>query len=222
MSASDIVIFGTGGFAREVHQIIEDLQADGASLNFLGFLDGNREAHGKQVHDFPVLGDVGWLGSRPEVGVVVGVGGTPSKRRIVNQIMALGPRQFPTIIHPRAWIGNRIQVGEGSIICAGTNATTDIRIDPFTILNLDCTVGHDTLISPFTTVAPSVNISGNVEIGTGCDLGTGGTIIQGIKIGHWTIIGAGAVVVRDIPPNVTAIGAPAKPIKERPEGWQEG
>ena len=222
MSLKDVVIFGTGGFAREVHQIIEDLNADGARINFLGFLDGNPHALGHEVHGYPVLGDSGWLEARPSVGVIVGIGGTGSKKRVVNQVRALGPREFPSISHPKAWLGSRIQIGEGVIICAGTHATTDLKIGSFTILNLDCTVGHDTVVGDYTTAAPSVNISGNVDIGTGCDLGTGSIIIQGIKIGHWTIVGAGAVVVRDLPPNVTAVGSPAKPIKERQEGWQEG
>ena len=89
------------------------------------------------------------------------------------------------------------------------------------ILNLDCTVGHDAVVEDFVTSRPASTSPGNVAIGVGCDLGTGATLIQGVTIGHWTTVGAGAVVVRDLPANVTAVGVPAQPIKERPEGWQE-
>ena len=126
------------------------------------------------------------------------------------------------MIHPLAWLGNRITLGDGTVVCAGNLLTTDMTIGRHVILNLDCTVGHDAVVEDFVTVAPSVNISGNVAIGVGCDLGTGATLIQGVTIGHWTTVGAGAVVVRDLPANVTAVGVPAQPIKERPEGWQEG
>ncbi|MDB5101686.1 MAG: hypothetical protein JWM80_6107 [Cyanobacteria bacterium RYN_339] len=209
----DLVIVGTGGFAREVHQIVEDL----GSWNFLGFLDDNVANHGTRVHGQPVLGGVEWLNRHPEVHVSVGIGATPAKARVVGRIH----NPFATLIHPLAWVGNRVAIGEGSTLCAGVKVTTDIRIGRHVILNLDVTVGHDAVLHDYVTVAPSANISGNVEVGEGCDLGTNCTIIQGLGIGAWTIVGAGSVVVKALPPNVTAVGAPARAIKERPEGWHK-
>ncbi len=217
----DLVIVGVGGFAREVHQLLEDFGPQNSSYNFIGFLDDNREHHGREVHGFPVLGDVAWLKEHGGVAVAIGIGGTVVKRRIVKRIQSSCANSFATLIHPSARIGNRVAIGEGTIICAGSIATTDISIGKHVILNLDCTVGHDAHIGAYVTVAPSVNISGAVVVGAGCDLGTGSTIIQGINIGHWSVVGAGAVVVKDVPPNVTAVGMPAKPIKERAEGWHE-
>ena len=215
----DLVIFGSGGFAREVHQLVLDLDADGAGWNVLGFLDGSAERHGSSLHELPVLGDERWIAGRPEVSVVVAIGATPAKRRVVQSLERAGCRRFATLVHPRAWVGRGVAVGEGTSICAGTLITTDIRIGRHAILNLDCTVGHDADLGDFVTVAPSVNISGAVQVGEGCDLGTGSTVIQGVRIGQWSVVGAGAVVVGDLPPNVTAVGVPAKAIKERPEGW---
>jgi sugar O-acyltransferase (sialic acid O-acetyltransferase NeuD family) len=105
-----------------------------------------------------------------------------------------------------------VELGCGNIICAGTIITVNIKIGNHVIINLDCTVGHDTVINDYVTCAPSVNISGQVEIEEGCDIGTNAAIIQGKKIGKWSIIGAGAVVSRDIPPGCTAVGVPAKPL----------
>ena len=217
----DLVIFGTGGFAREVHQIVEDFDQVKSAWNFIGFLDGNPESHNKEIHGFPVLGGAEWLAGRRGVAVVVAIGGPAGKRKVVEQIRAAGETSFATLVHPLAWVGNRVSLGEGVVICAGTLITTDIRLGNHVILNLDCTVGHDSCIEDYVTVAPSVNISGCVKVGEGCDLGTNSTVIQGITIGHWSVVGAGAVVVRNIPSNTTAVGIPAKPIKERPEGWQE-
>ncbi len=217
----DLVIFGTGGFAREVHQIVEDFDQDKSAWSFIGFLDGNPESHNKEIHGFPVLGGAEWLAGRHGVAVVVAIGGPAGKRKLVEQIRAVDETSFATLVHPLAWVGNRVSLGEGVVICAGTLITTDIRIGNHVILNLDCTVGHDSCIEDYVTVAPSVNISGCVKVGEGCDLGTNSTVIQGITIGHWSVVGAGAVVVRNIPSNTTAVGIPAKPIKERPEGWQE-
>lgn len=216
---ADLVIFGTGGFAREVHQLVEDLNRQSLAWNFRGFLDGNTANQGNEAHGYPVLGGAEWLQHRPEVAVVIGIGNTAARRKVVRQIEAHGHTNFATLIHPRAWVGNRVEIGKGTIVCAGALITTDIRIRDHVILNLGVTVGHDTLIEDFVTVAPSANISGNVHLGEGCDLGTNSTLIQGVKIGHWSVIGAGAVVAKSLPPNVTAVGVPAKPIKEREEGW---
>lgn len=216
----DIVVFGTGGFGREVHQIIEDLQARGDALNFLGFLDGNESLHNTQVHGFPVLGGVEWLRDRADVTVGMGVGNPKAKRKIMGQIADLGV-QCATLVHPLAWVGNRVDLGEGSIVCAGAMITTDIRLDRGVIININCTVGHDTTLHDYVTVAPGATISGNVVVGEGTDLGTNSAIIQGVTVGEWVILGAGAVVSKDLPANVTAVGIPAKVIKERPAGWHQ-
>lgn len=215
----DLVIFGTGGFAREVHQIVEDLNNVEPTWNFLGFLDGDPSKHGTDVHGHPVLGNGSWLSKRPDAAVSLGVGNPASKKHILDQLSEQGHSLFATLIHPRAWIGNRVSIGEGSTICAGTMITTDIELGRHVIVNLDCTIGHDAVLQEFVTVAPSVNISGSVQIGVGTDLGTGAMVIQGIQIGEWSIVGAGAVVVKDLEPNVTAVGIPAKVIKSREAGW---
>ena len=63
------------------------------------------------------------------------------------------------------------------------------------------------------TLYPSVNVSGNVKISYGVEIGVGSQIIEKKKIGENTILGAGAVVIDDIPANCTAVGVPAKVIK---------
>lgn len=216
----ELLIFGTGGFAREVNQIVEDINAVAPTWNMLGFLDGDASKVGTEVHAKPVLGGIAYLEQLRgrEVYVAIGVGNPAVRRKIIAAIAATGAR-FATLVHPRAWIGNRITIGQGSIVCAGVLATTDIQIGEHVIINIGSTVGHDTRIENFVTIAPTVNVSGSIVVGEGTDLGTGCTIIQGKNIGAWSIIGAGSVVVKDIDPDVTAVGAPAKTIKARSAGW---
>lgn len=216
-----LVIFGTGGFAREVHQLVEDINAHLPAFDFLGFLDEDMSRHGTQVHGFPVLGGIAWLGDAAcgDVQVSVAIGNPAAKRKVINAIAGVTAAPLATLIHPRAWIGNRVSIGAGSIVCAGALITTDIAIGRAVIVNIGSTVGHDAALHDYVTVAPTVNISGAVVVGEGVDLGTGATIIQGKHIGAWTIVGAGSVVIRNIEPNVTAVGSPAMAIKSRPAGW---
>lgn len=213
-----IVVFGTGGFGREVHELIEDINDREPTFEMVGFLDGNAELHGQLVHDLPVLGDHRWLKDNPGVVVAVSVGNPAVKRRLVEALGESGA-VFPTLVHPRAELGRRVELGEGSIICMGNLVTTDVVIESFVTLNFHSTIGHDTTIRQYATLAPGAHISGNVEIGEGSNVGTGATVIQGLTIGQWSVIGANASVVRDLPSNVTAVGVPAKVIKVRDPGW---
>ena len=101
----------------------------------------------------------------------------------------------------------------GTIICPGTYITDNVSIGKFVIINLNCTVGHDSVIGDFTTIAPGSHISGNVKIGKFCELGSGCVIREGISICDNVIIGAGAVVVKNITEPGTYAGVPAKKIK---------
>lgn len=215
-----LAIIGTGGLARELHELIEDINAGGPTTwEIVGWLDGNTTTHGTTVHDLPVLGDVDWLQANPDVYVTVGIGAPPTRRRVVERLRTQGHTRFATLIHPTAVIGRRVEIGEGTVICANVTTTTDYRIGQHVLINIMATVAHDDDLHDFVTIAPSAVISGNVTIGEGTDLGTNATVNQGVEIGAWTIVGSGAVVTKSLPANCTAVGAPAKPIKERPDGW---
>ena len=220
----NLVLFGTGGMAREANQLAEDINEVAPTLNVLGFLDEEESNHGKKINGLPVLGGLEWLNS-PAANlafVTVCIGNTVAKRKVVLQIEKNTNAQFLSLIHPTAWIGNRVRIGDGSIICAGSLITTDIAIGNHVIVNIGSTINHDATVADYVTIAPSVKITGAVQVKEGADLGVGSAIVQGITIGEWSIIGAGAVVINDIDPNVTAVGAPAKAVKSRPVGWHLG
>lgn len=220
MGTQPLVIVGTGGLAREFHALIEDINADGKTQwEVAGWLDSNAEKHSQHVHDLPVLGGLEWLRGRPEVGVVIGIGAPPTRRRVAEQLRALGHGHFPTLIHPTAVVGRRVTIGEGTVICANVTTTTDFTLGRHVLINIMATVAHDDVLGDYVTIAPAANISGNVTIGEGTDLGTNAAVNQGVDIGAWSIVGSGAVVTKSLPANCTAVGAPAKVIKERPEGW---
>lgn len=216
-----LVIVGTGGHAREVHELIEDINeaAHVPAWDVLGWLDSNAATHGKRVHDLPVLGDIDWLASQEDTWVTVAIGATHVRRRVTQRLQAQGQRLFATLIHPTAVVGRRARIGAGSVLCAGSMATTDCRIGEHALLNRLAMVAHDDVLGDFVTLAPGVVLSGSVTVGEGTDIGTTAAVNQGLSIGEWSIVGSGAVVIKSLPDNCTAVGAPAKPIKERPAGW---
>lgn len=209
-----IYIVGAGGFGREVAWLIERINTIKPQWELLGFIDDAEKKWGSLEGTYPVLGGCELLEhSDKEIWVVCAIGNAHVRQKVVEKISGYTNVKFATVIDPSVLMSDRVEIGEGSIVCAGTIFTVDIKIGKHVIVNLDCTVGHDAIVEDFVTVYPSVNISGGSTIGRCVELGTGMQIIQGKIIGHDTIVGAGAVVTKDLPCGCTAVGAPAKPIK---------
>jgi sugar O-acyltransferase (sialic acid O-acetyltransferase NeuD family) len=219
-----IVIFGAGGFAREVLQIILDINDESANSppwEPLGFIvEEGYPNTPNTVHGLPVQLGYDWLALHPEVHVVIAVGSSAGRSKIAARVSACG-NVFATLVHPKAWLGRQVAIGPGSVVCAGSLITTDIDIGEHVHVNIGCTVGHDAKLGNFVTVNPRVSISGNVVLGNGCEIGTGSVLIPHSNVGAWSIIGAGAIVTKPLSPNVTAVGAPARIIKTREPGWHE-
>lgn len=213
----DLYIIGAGGFGREVAWLAERINHRKKEWNIKGFIDDNAQLHGRMEGGYPVLGGIEYFDEveDPEAWVVCAVGASVVRKKIIEKLGNKKNIHFATLIDPSALVSKRLIIGEGSIICAGTIVTVDIEIGSHVIVNLDCTIGHDAKIRDFVTIYPSVNVSGLVTIEEQTELGTGTQIIQGKTIGKETIVGAGSVVVKDLPEKCTAVGSPAKPIKYR-------
>lgn len=210
----DIAIFGVGGFGREVLALIKDINKVEPTWNIVGFFDDGYEK-GVMVNGYPTLGKAEDLNRwETPISIAVSIGSPTVKKKVLDKITS--PLvEYPTLIHPSVWIGDKgfVEIGKGCIICAGVMITTNVKIKDFVILNLQCTVGHDTVINDYAAFMPSVNISGEVTVGEGVYVGTGAKIINQLEIGEFTIVGAGAVVAKSLPADCTAVGVPAKPIK---------
>jgi sugar O-acyltransferase (sialic acid O-acetyltransferase NeuD family) len=209
-----LIIVGAGGFGREVQMLVDHVNDVFQQWNLIGFIDDGFE-QGTIINDLPVIGPLEELNKQPEdCWVVLAIGDPAIKQKIIDRVSGFQIR-WATLIHPSVIMGNPqyVSIGEGSIICAGSILTTQVKIGKHVILNLVCTVGHDVLIGDYSSFMPAVNISGEVKIGEGVYVGTGAKINNKISIGSGSIIGSGAVVVHDIPQHCTAVGIPAKPIK---------
>lgn len=208
-----IAIIGAGGFGREVKMLIEQINDKEKQYEFIGFFD---DAFKKNINinGFPVLGSISDINSlEHDLAIVIAVGDPKAKKSILNRITNK-KITFPVLIHPNVFVGkDGVSIGKGCIICCSNVITVNVTIGDFVILNLMCTVGHDTVIGDFSSIMPSVNISGEVNIKESVFVGTGAKIINQLEIGGNSIIGAGAVVYKSIPANCTAVGIPAKPIK---------
>lgn len=212
----DLIIIGAGGFGREIAWLTDRINKAtplSPSWKLLGFIDDNEKFQGQRVNGYPVLGNMSSINKFPKAYFVCAVGTSRVREKIIKKAKKQLPGiHFATLIDPSVVMSDLVTVGEGTMICAHTIITVNVTIGEHVILNLDCTVGHDAILQDFCTLYPSANVSGITNIGRGAELGTGMQIIQGKSIGDYAIVGAGSVVIKDIPPNCTAVGSPAKPL----------
>jgi sugar O-acyltransferase (sialic acid O-acetyltransferase NeuD family) len=207
-----LAIFGTSGFAHEVADI--------------GFALGVKEIL-LLTHDDDIVSSTG-IQVLPENEVAnlqkkgfkfaLGFGEPNTKKRVSSKYSTL---DFPNLIHPSAIFGNgqrqKINQSRGNIVTAGVIFTNNIKIGDFGVFNLNCTIGHDCIIEDYVSIMPSVNVSGNVHLKECSYIGVGATILQGLNqqklcIGTNSIVGAAALVTKNVGDNLTVIGAPAKPL----------
>lgn len=212
-----IAIYGAGGFAREVAWLAEASCHQGQPLQTVCFIDDNEANHGLVLNGVPVMG----LGEAcvrfPTARVAGGIGSPQIREKVMEQAAAAG-FEPATLIHPRVDRSRWIEIGPGAIICAGNILTVNITLGAHVQINLDCTIGHDVVMGDYSTLAPGVHVSGWVHLGKRVYVGTGAVILQGahdapLTIGDDAVIGAGAVVTKPVPPGVTVVGVPARPLQ---------
>lgn len=192
-------LIGAGGFAREIKAHIGD-------RTMKCFVDDKYWAENDE-YIFPLSHF-----NPKEYEVLVAIG-NPKDRHDTIQRLPTGTKYF-NFIHPSAQIlDSNIDIGEGSIICAGCILTTNIRIGKHSHLNLHTTIGHDCEIGDYFTTAPGAKISGNCKIYDCVYVGTNASIKEKISIHSFSTIGLNAGVVKHIEDSGTYIGTPAKKIK---------
>jgi sugar O-acyltransferase (sialic acid O-acetyltransferase NeuD family) len=166
------------------------------------------------LNDVPVLGLDQARGRHPDACAVVAVGDPALRARLAERAAGAG-FGFATLVDGGVRRSRWVEMGEGTVVCAGTILTTNIVLGRHVQINLDCTVGHDVVMEDFATLAPGVHVSGWVRLERGAYVGTGASIINGtadapLVIGAGAVVGAGACVTRSVQPGTTVVGIPAR------------
>lgn len=213
--AEPLVVIGAGGFGRETLDVIDAIntQADSPVWHVEGVVDdapsaANLERLARRNVRF--LGSTQVPMSWPQpVNYVVGIG-NPQVRRRLAQRYGAGHLRAATLVHPAATLGFDVEVGEGTVICAGARVTTNIKLGSHVHLNPNVTVGHDATLGDFVSMNPSSSVSGDCAIGDGVLIGVAGVVLNRLTVGRDALVGAAACVVRDVAAGTTVKGVPAR------------
>lgn len=191
-------LYGASGHGKVIKDILE---AQGRKVD--GFIDDNPSIN--ELSGLPVLHS-----AENADEVIVSIGVNPTRKKIVEKLKC---RLGDAAIHPSAIISKTVEIGEGSVVMAGTVINADSKIGKHCIINTGATVDHECLIGNFTHIAPGAHLCGQVHVGEGTLIGVGSSVIPCIHIGKWCTIGAGAVIVEDVPDYATVVGVPGRIIK---------
>lgn len=208
-----VVIWGASGHAR----VVADALALGGAHQLVGFLDDvNPERRGSTFCDLPVLGGreaLPLLRSSGVEGLILGFGNCAARLRLAPEVRRLG-FQLVTAIHPGAVVARDAIIGPGTVVAAGAVINPAARIGENVIVNTSASVDHDAVVEDGVHLCPGARLGGLVHVEAGAWVGIGSTIVDRVRIGARSMLGAGSVVVADIPPDVLAYGVPARVVKE--------
>ena len=209
------VIYGAGSVGKLASQILDDLKKkDLVDFEVIGFIDDDDSLHSELFCGLPVLGGISVIEQIQVSQVIVAFTDNNLRNKVFNNLEKSYPKlKFPSIIHPSVYMGKNVCIGKGVIVYPGVFIDPDVIIGDFCIINKLVTIGHDTVLKNFVTLSPGVNIGGFNRIENKVFFGISSSSLQFKNIGENTLIGAGAVVTKDLPANCTAVGVPAKPIQ---------
>lgn len=210
-----IILIGAHGHARSVADVI---RVEGR-YKIAGLIDSFQRP-GTICFGYKILGGEKSL---PKIchdlnihKTIIAIGDNYQRQVMADRVQkAIPDIEFITCIHPSSIIGSDVKIGNGAAIMPGVIIVSGCSIADGCFLNTSSSIDHDGIMEPWSSLGPGVTTGGNVNLGERSAINLGAKVVNDIRIGHDTIIGAGAVVTKDTPDNVLAYGVPCRVIRSR-------
>jgi sugar O-acyltransferase (sialic acid O-acetyltransferase NeuD family) len=215
VSAVPLLLVGSGGFARETACAVRAVNAVAPAFELLGFLDDAPARQGTLVDGLPVLGPVEAAAAYPDARLVVCTGSPrdySSRRRIVARLR-LPDAAFATVVHPAASLAPGATLGVGTVLLAAAVVTAPVAVGAHVAVMPHVVLTHDDEVGDYVTFGAGARLAGGVVAEDGCYLGSGALVRERVRIGAGSLVGMGAVVLRDVPPAQVWAGAPARRLR---------
>ena len=181
-----------------------------SELEMVGFLDDR----GYVLDGFegypPILGSVESFHPQKNDVFLCAIGDPILRKKYASMMEERGV-QFATLIHPQAYVGGNVEIGEGCIIGPSAVITCDVHLGKHVIVNIQSSISHDCILSDYVTLSPGCHLTGGCRLDEGVFMGTHSAIIPDVSLARGTFVAAGAVVVGSTHvPNIRLMGVPAR------------
>jgi len=207
-----MVIIGAKGFAKEILEIYFQNAYDGTIYFYDDISNDLPERLFNKFIILRTLKEVKSVFEHEDNKFSIGIGIPRSRNLLCTKFRNIGGK-LSSVISPYARIGHfGNKIDAGAVIMTGTIITNGVTVGEGALINLNCTIGHDSFIGKYSELSPGVHISGHSKIGDFCSIGTGAIILPGITLGENVTVGAGAVVTKNFKNNTMVVGVPAKAV----------
>jgi sugar O-acyltransferase (sialic acid O-acetyltransferase NeuD family) len=206
MQSEPVVLIGAGGHAK---MVIEACRS-ASTWRLIACMD--REPRSTKLLGVDVIDESETaIEQAIEAGqwFFVAIGENAVRGRVSHALAARGAK-FATVIAASAYVSRSATVGPGTVIMPNAAIGAATTIGSGCIINTSASIDHDGQIESFAHIAPGTHIAGNVRVGAGAMLGIGCSVIPGIEIGEWAMVGAGSTLIRNIPARSKWVGSPAR------------
>ena len=203
-----LAIIGASGHGKVIAEIAELLDYE------VCFFD-DAYPEKSQVEHWPIKGCFKdfLLAKNSLAGAVVAIGNAQIRETILTELQN-NKIATPTLIHPSAIVSRYTRIDDACVVMAGAVINAFATIGKGCIINSNSVVEHDCKLADYVHICPNSAVAGGTIIGERTWVGIGTNVRQMINIGADVLIGAGSVVVKDIPSGQTVIGVPAKALKQ--------
>lgn len=205
-----LIIVGASAMGREVFHYAEECIGVNAAWKLVaGFLDDRTHILDSYQGYPAIMGSVENYQPKEDELYVCCIGDPLHRLAFTKKLLDQGAC-FSSVVHPRAYVGKNVKIGDGSVICPGAVVTADSHLGRHVIVNVNASISHDCEVGDCTTVSPGCTIAGWCKIGAQVFMGVQSAVLPGVTIAHNVVLGAGAVAIRDVAEPGTYVGCPAK------------
>lgn len=207
-----VYIIGAGGWGREVLMQMRDSPECEREWTIAGFLDNRPYMLDGIDCAASIIGDPLLHVVQPNEAFVCAIGQPRERQKFSQPILDQGAEflHIRTPYNTQGYLSTRVHLGKGCFWAARVQFSPDIWVGDFSNIHSGTIIGHDVRIGHYAQIGAMVFIGGNAEIGDFSIVHPHATITPGVRIGEGATVGAGAVVIKDVPPNVTVFGNPAR------------